>query len=94
MKINEFDNMTRYCRFLGHHVPFSYCRQCNNTLFCKSIVDCWTGKIKITSFLQYHFTEEERAQALRPSLPKTVTLFEQIQKAKRNISNESGSGDG
>ena len=89
MEKNEYDNNTRYCRFLGHYVPFSYCRQCNNTLFCKRIAECWSGKIDVASFLLNHFTAEEREEAMKPSLPKAVSLYEMIQKARGN--NSSGS---
>lgn len=84
--ISCYDTQTLYCRMLGHHVPFSYCREPGNRLFCSRILRCWGEKIDITAFLKTHFSSEEIRQGLSPPKPKMSSLVELIEQAKKRTS--------
>ena len=68
---------------LGHHVPFSYCREPGNRLFCPRIQSCWGDKIDIQVFLEQHFSPEEIHNALTPPKPKMTSLLDLIQQARQ-----------
>lgn len=84
MPIEEHDQREGYCRMLGHHVPFSFCRAQADGRPCRKILDCWFEKFDIRSFLSEHFTEEQIDAFLTPPKPKMATLLELIEKAKQN----------
>jgi len=72
----------RYCRMLGHDVPFSYCLNPGRELFCRHIVNCWFDRFDINAYLAEHFDEETRERALRPPEPKVTSLLSLIEQAK------------
>jgi len=75
----------RYCRVLGHDVPFSYCREPGNRLFCSRIFSCWGGIFDIRKFIQANYSEEEVRAALKPQQPKVSTLFSLIRQAQERM---------
>jgi hypothetical protein len=66
---------------LGHQVPFEYCRQCNNSLPCRKIIDCWSHEIDVRSYLEKRYTPEEITQILSPPKPKLLQIIEIARKA-------------
>jgi hypothetical protein len=84
--ISRYDELTVYCRALGHHVPFSYCREPGNRLFCSRIAACWGEKIDVPSFLETHFSADEIRQALSPPRPKMSSLVDLIRQARERTS--------
>ncbi|MBN1496696.1 MAG: hypothetical protein JXA07_08000 [Spirochaetes bacterium] len=80
----QFDSKTSYCRSLGHHVPFRYCRTVNNGLPCRKIRDCWYEKIDIDGFIAQFYTESEHKQIFAPPAEKISSLIDLIRKARDN----------
>ncbi len=80
--IDHFDKEELYCRKLGHHLTFDYCRSEHNGLPCPKIRDCWFEKIPIDDYLEQNFKPEEIAYIFEPPKPKITSIFEIIQKAQ------------
>ena len=80
---NLYDQRDLYCRKLGHHVKFEYCRQENFGKFCSKVRDCWFETIPIDEFLTANFSQEEIAHLFQPPKSKIVSIFELIQKAQQ-----------
>ena len=74
---------------LGHHVPFSYCREPGSASYCRHIVNCWFERFDVQSYIQEHFTEDEIERVMKPSVPKMASLFSLIQSAKSGGSRDS-----
>ena len=86
--ISVFDDREGYCRLLGHHLRFSYCRSCQEGLPCSRILDCWFEKFDVRKFVEENFSAEEIEQFLKPPKPKVQTLMTLIQKAQERIKKE------
>lgn len=82
MKIDVYDSKTIYCRKLGHHLKFDYCRRESNELPCSRISKCWAEKIPIDNFLRTYFSTEVLDKIFAPPVPKITSLIELIQKAQ------------
>ena len=78
----EFDDKECYCRILGHHLYFSYCRSLNDGYPCHKILDCWFEKLDVRKFVRENFTDEEVEMFLQAPKPKMQTLMALIEKAK------------
>ena len=84
-KVDEqYDNEEIYCRKLGHHLRFKYCRTENGENPCRKIADCWFDKIPIGEFLRKNYSEEELGSILAPSRDKAATLVELIERARKS----------
>lgn len=79
---DQFDKEELYCRKLGHHLKFEYCRTEHDGLPCSKIRDCWFEKIPIDEYLMQNFSPEEIAHVFQPPKPKITSIFEIIQKAQ------------
>jgi hypothetical protein len=82
MNINIYDEETIYCRKLGHHLKFDYCRKESGELPCSRIAKCWLDKLPINEFLDTHFSAEQLEMIFAPPVPKITTLIELILKAQ------------
>ncbi len=82
--IDEHDAKTRRCPMLGHDLAFSYCREPGREIPCSKIFDCWWERFDITGFMRVNYPPETVAEILKPRQPKVASLFEIIQKAKKN----------
>ena len=82
MNIDIYDRESTYCRKLGHHLNFDYCRQESGELPCPRIARCWAEKVPIDDFLRMHFSEEDLNKVFVSPVPKITTLIELIQKAQ------------
>ena len=80
--MDKYDSEEVYCRKLGHHLTFQYCRTVNRQLPCHKIADCWFEQLPIREFLEQHYTAEEIEQILTPPQDKMSSLIELIQKAQ------------
>ena len=79
---DKFDEKSAYCRSLGHHVPFHYCRTVNNSIPCRKIRDCWFEQIDIDHYLAEQYTESERELIFAPPPHKLTSLMDIIKKAQ------------
>ena len=84
-QINVFDDKEGYCRMLGHHLRFSYCRSCREGLPCFKILDCWFEEFDVRKFIEVNFSAEEIEQFLMPPKPKVQTLMTLIQQAQERM---------
>ena len=80
--IEQFDTEQGYCRKLGHHLRFQYCRTEQNGKPCAKIYDCWFEKFDISTFMQEHFKESDISALNSAPVLKTNLLLELIQKAR------------
>ncbi|MEJ2053437.1 MAG: hypothetical protein P8X42_05910 [Calditrichaceae bacterium] len=77
-----FDQESIYCRKLGHHLKFNYCRQESEELPCSRIKKCWQYKLPVDNYLKNNFSEEALQKTFAPPVPKLTSLLELIQKAQ------------
>jgi hypothetical protein len=75
MMIEQHDELEGYCRTLGHHLSFHYCRRLNQNLPCPRIRDCWFERLAIDDFLKAHYSAEERARIATPPAGKLDTIL-------------------
>ena len=92
MSIDRHDAKKMYCRMLGHHVTFAYCRQPGAKQPCRKIFDCWCNTFNIVQFMQDHFTDEEIKAILAPPKDKVMSLLELIEQAKKHGGEKKGKG--
>ncbi|MBN1534086.1 MAG: hypothetical protein JXA20_15555 [Spirochaetes bacterium] len=78
----QYDSESGYCRVLGHHVPFSYCRCVNEGLPCRRIRDCWFERIDVGRFIDDNYTEAEQERIFAPPPEKIASILDLIKKAK------------
>jgi hypothetical protein len=81
--IEQHDQRELYCRKLGHHLKFRYCREEQNGLPCRNTLGCWSEHFEVRSFLDEHFSEAQLQAAFKPSKPKMAALLELIQQAQQ-----------
>ncbi len=55
--MDQFDKQEIYCRKLGHHLNFSYCRKENLGAPCSGIVSCWQQSIDVARYLGNHYPD-------------------------------------
>ena len=85
MAIDKHDEKKKYCRMLGHHLTFEYCRKgADAKQPCRKIFDCWFEEFDIEAFAKDHFTDEQIKAILNPPKPKMASLIELIQQAQQN----------
>lgn len=82
MDIAAYDLRETYCRRLGHHVPFKYCRDVGVALPCRLIPDCWHTQFDVAAWLTEHFSPEQIAQILAPPQPKIASILGLIVKSR------------
>jgi hypothetical protein len=80
----KFDNRQGYCRKLGHHLIFKYCREEHQGLPCPKIRDCWYRGIDIDQFLQQNYQKEEIDHLYNIPPAKIGTIIELIRQARKN----------
>jgi hypothetical protein len=80
--IDDHDREQGYCRKLGHHLAFGYCRRVNQGLPCALARDCWFERFAVEQFLEENYTGEELACASAPAPGKLATLLEAVLRAR------------
>jgi hypothetical protein len=73
--IEQYDGLECYCRKLGHHLSFRYCRRVNQDLPCPTIRDCWFERLPIDEFLERHYSPEQLARLQAPAQDKLSTIL-------------------
>jgi hypothetical protein len=73
--IEQHDALEGYCRKLGHHLSFRYCRRMDQGLPCATIRDCWFERLSIDEFLERHYSPGERARIDTPPVGKLDTIL-------------------
>ena len=81
---NKYDVEELYCKKLGHHLTFKYCREENFGLPCPKVRDCWFKNIDIDNYLTQNFSPGETTHLYDPPKPKISSLLELIDQAKQN----------
>ena len=81
--LEQYDSEEIYCRKLGHHLAFKYCRTEREGLSCSKILDCWFEKLPIENFIKENYSEAEIAAITASPRPKVATLFDLIEQAKK-----------
>jgi len=79
----KHDRKKIYCRKLGHHLTFHYCRTTESAKLCPKIVDCWFDIFDVRAFLEKHCTDAEMKPLFEEPAPKVLTLIDLIEKARR-----------
>ncbi len=80
---DAFDARQIYCRRLGHHLGFSYCRSERSGLPCPRLSACWGNKLPLEEYLRLHYRPEELAHLGETPPDKTATLVELIRRAQQ-----------
>jgi len=80
--MHSHDQEQNYCRKLGHHLNFAYCRNERNGTPCPMVFDCWFEKFDIGAYMQAHFKPEEVPYLTQAKPEKVMTLLELIQRAQ------------
>jgi len=80
--IEDHDREQGYCRRLGHHLAFGYCRGVNGGLPCALARDCWYERFPVVEFLQEHYTPEELARVSAPAPGKLESILAAVRRAQ------------
>ena len=70
---------------LGHEVAFLYCRSPGSEIPCRKIFDCWWETFDITAFINANYNETVIQQITAPPPPKTSSLLDLIEQARKRI---------
>ncbi len=79
---DSHDREQGYCRKLGHHLAFGYCRQVNQGLPCALARDCWFERFPVAEFLEANYTREELARAAAPAPGKLESILTAVGRAR------------
>ena len=82
-EIQKYDGQEIYCRKLGHHLQFKYCRQEQQQLPCAAIKGCWQSRIPVEEFLAHAFSPHEITYIDEPEASKVNTILDIIQKVQK-----------
>jgi len=72
------DAKERYCRRLGHPVPFRYCRLTADSTACSAIGECWAGDPEVRDVA----AKLSESIPKNPAPPKSAQLYELIRRAR------------
>jgi hypothetical protein len=84
--MDQRDNLEIYCRKLGHHLHFSYCRRENAGMPCAKAASCWQHRFDITGYLTMYYSEDNSISA-QPSNSKLTSILSIIEQVKHNSLN-------
>ena len=85
------DELEGYCRMLGHRLPFRYCREVNEGLPCRKIMDCWYDVFPVLEFLARNYSEEELKIAFgTPKKTRIESIIEIVHKARSDAEGSGG----
>ena len=93
LSLDAFDRREGYCRQLGHHVGFTYCRRERSgdaRRPCGRIADCWFQRIPIEDWLRANFSTVELAAIFAPPPQKVETILDIVARV-RGARGEGGS---
>ncbi len=81
--IEQFDEKEIYCRKLGHHLKFVYCRSEHEGYPCPLIFDCWHEKLDIGAYMRENFKPREVEYLIKPAPNRMASLLDLIQQARQ-----------
>jgi hypothetical protein len=77
--VEAHDHEEVYCRRLGHHLPFSYCRRAEAGDPCPRVGECWYDRAAVLDYLRVCFGGAEggaaRAGQGRPPAGKLESIL-------------------
>ena len=88
--MEQHDTRQRYCRMLGHHVPFRYCRTVSDGIPCSKVRDCWFEIFPVQDFIDSHYTEEERGRIFSPPKSRMDALEEIVNRIRKGSDSPKG----
>lgn len=83
--MNRYDDKKNYCRMLGHHVTFRYCRTTTGASPCRKIKDCWFEILAIEDYMNEHFSPKEQQRIFKAPEHKVASLLDLIEKARQRM---------
>ena len=83
--IEKYDGFRSYCRKLGHHLEFAYCRVVKDGSPCSRILDCWFTSLPIEEFINQNYSAEERSQIFVPPKDKITSILDLVNKAQQQV---------
>ncbi len=81
--IGKYDQEEIYCRKLGHHLQFRYCRQEQQQFPCASLKRCWQSRIPVDEFLVNSFSKDDISFINVPPVSKMNTILEIVLKNQK-----------
>lgn len=78
----RYDRVEGYCRKLGHHVAFGYCRRVEQGLPCALVRDCWFTRLPIQEFLEAHYSAAELERQAASSPGKLASILQIVKKVQ------------
>ena len=84
--MDQYDKHEIYCRKLGHHLHFSYCRKEDMEMPCSKIKACWSHRIDLSGFLENHYADFLDRQDEIKQKPKIASIIDIINQVKSNHS--------
>ena len=84
--MNQYDNREIYCRKLGHHLYFSYCRKENMGAPCSKMTSCWIHRIDLDGFLKINYPNFQEYPDNSNAKPKIASIIDIINQVKSNQS--------
>lgn len=83
MDEQKYNQISGYCRKLGHHLKFEYCRTEQGNAPCTRILDCWFEKFDVQAFMAEHHPSKADTQRTATIPNKAQTLVELIALAQQ-----------
>jgi len=83
--MDRYDDRTIYCRKLGHHVAFSYCRRAGSGMPCPGVMDCWFMTLPVGEYLREHYTAEQLGAVFAPPKPKVSQILDIVARARNGM---------
>ena len=83
--IDQYDAARVYCRKLGHHLEFAYCRKVKDGLPCSKVLDCWFTSLPIEEFIDQHYSAEEKSQIFAPPQDKITSILQIVERARKRV---------
>ena len=78
----QYDSEEIYCRKLGHHLTFKYCRMEREGFPCSRVFECWFEKIPIEEFILKNYSKSEIDLIMAPPSQKLAALTELVARIK------------
>ena len=80
--MDQYDNQEIYCRKLGHHLYFSYCRKENMNVPCTRIISCWQQRMNVSEYLSIFYRDFQKDHRSAEPVPKLTSILEIVNQVK------------
>lgn len=81
--IEKYDQEEIYCKKLGHHLQFNYCRQEQLQFPCASLKRCWQSRLPVDEILMKSYSKDEISSLNVPPISKMNTILSIVLKNKK-----------